>query len=784
MARGCSVFVALAVARLAAADGIIIPDPPFEPLSIGYHRVEVEIDDQAARTRVDQTFRNRQRRDVEGTYLFPLPEGAGVADFTMHVDGVELAAELLDAEEARRIYEEIVRRRIDPALLEYVGRGAYRARIFPVPAGGERRVGLSYDEILERDGGLVRYTYPLNTEKFSAEALDDVSVQVSIRAAGAIGAVYSPSHPIEVERLDDGTVRVVYADEGVTPRQDFVLYYAVAADPVGMELLDYFDEDGQGYYMLLAAPEVVPEEENPIAKRMVFAFDRSGSMRDGKIEQARRALRYAVENLRPEDEFNIIDYGTTVSAFADSAAAAGAELDRALRYIDGIEAGGGTHIHGALLRALEDFRGDGYAETLVFMTDGQPTIGKTGTEESLEAVREARDAGVRLFVFGVGHEVNTLLLDRLALQNGGTAAYVDPGEDIETRVSGFFAKVSRPALTDLEVAFSGARATDPYPEKLPDLFHGGQVTRLGLLERTDAVEVELRGRVRGVGRVFRRDFALSGDGPESLPRLWATRKVGFLLEQIRLNGEDEELVEEIVDLSRRHGIITPYTSYLIVEDEPPAPLVELDGGGLRAASGADAVETSKSLRSYAEAATPAESRDGAALHVGPKTFFRRGDFWRDSRFVPGVPTEEYRFGSQAYFDLVADQSEWRRFLALGTQVEFAHAGGQVRVVEGGTAIEGRVPAPALHRLDTVYPNPFNGTAVLRFSTAGGAVDLAVYDALGQRVRTLVRGERPAGSYTASWDGLDSEGRAAASGTYLVRLRVGGAAQTRSLVLLQ
>jgi Ca-activated chloride channel homolog len=770
----------------AAADGIIIPEPPFEPLSIGYHRVQVEINGQVARTAVDQTFRNRQERDVEGTYLFPLPAAATVSDFAMHVDGEKLQAELLDADEARRIYEEIVRRRIDPALLEYVGRGAYRARIFPVPAQGERRIELAYEQVLGRDGGLVRYSYPLNTEKFSPEALDDVSVQVTIGTDGPIGAVYSPSHPVEIERLEDGRVRVVYADEGVIPQHDFVLYYAVADDEVGMELLSYFDEEGQGYYLLLAAPAVETVDDEAIPKRVVFAFDRSGSMRDGKIEQARQALRFAIENLGTQDEFNIVDYGTTVSSFAAGAVVADADNRRqALAYIDGIEAIGGTHIHAALLRALEAFNADGYAESLVFLTDGQPTIGKTDTDEILAAVAQARAAGVRLFVFGVGHEINTLLLDRLAADNGGTAAYVEPGEDIATRVSAFFAKVSRPVLTDLELSFTGTRVDDFYPQVLPDLFAGGQVAQLGRIDPAANVGVELRGQVQGQSRVLARDFNLPGGGPESLPRLWATRKVGFLLAQIRLNGGDQELVDEVVALARRYGIITPYTSFLIVEDEVPEPLIRFEEGGLGAVSGADAVATSEKLRSYAEASTPAASSE-QMRYVGAKVFYQREGYWRDSRFSTEQETVEYVFGSQAYFEILGHHPDWGRFMALGRQVEFSHATGQVRVVESGTAVreENLGVVPAGPQLETVYPNPFNGSTVLRFSMAGGELELAVYDALGQKLKVLASGQRPAGRYSVVWDGRDRQGRRVGSGRYLVRLEAGGQSLSRTVSLVK
>jgi len=553
-----SLIVLLSTALAAAAwgDGIIIPEPPFPDLAIKYHRVEVEIEDQAAHTQIDQVFLNRQLRDIEGTYIFPLPRDASVSAFTMHVDGEPLTAEILQADEARQIYEEIVRQRIDPALLEYVGQGAYRARIFPIPAEGEKRIELAYDEILRQDANIVRYIYPLNTDKFSAEPLKDVSVTVNIHSTTPIKAIYSPSHQIAIERNGELAAKVIYADEGITPDKDFVLYYTVDPEEVGLSLLTYTAPDEErGFYMLLAAPQVELETDQVIPKRMIFALDRSGSMAGEKMEQARAALRFAVNSLDAGDLVNIVDYATTVETFADSAVAITLQ-NRAdlLSYIDAIEASGGTHIHGGLLKALEMLRGDERAEMVVFLTDGQPTIGERDTEQILLDVTQNNSSAARLFVFGVGHEVNTHLLDRLSAQNGGTSSYIEPQEDIELAVSSFYTKVSNPVLEDLEVEFFDARASDYYPPTLPNLFRGAQIVQLGRLEADGILIVALSGQVQQRRATFQRQVDTATTGPEFLPRLWATRKVGFLLDEIRLHGEDQELVETIVTLRRRKYI--------------------------------------------------------------------------------------------------------------------------------------------------------------------------------------------------------------------------------------
>jgi Ca-activated chloride channel homolog len=770
------------------ADGILIPELPFEPLSIRYHRVQVTIDDQAAHTSIDQVFHNPTPMDLEGTYLFPIPAQASFSAFSMHVDGEPLTAEILPADEARRIYEEIVRQRIDPALLEYVGRGAYRARIFPIPAEGDRRIELAYDEVLRRDDGIVRYVYPLNTEKFSAEPLEDVSVQVTIRSTAPIRSVYSPSHDIIVDRTSDHMVLVTYADEGVLPTQDFTLYYTVSPDPVGIDILTHFPPDEEeGYYLLLAAPQADPVTDHVIPKRMIYVIDRSGSMAGEKMEQARAALRFAVNSMRPEDSFNIVDYGTTVESLDDSAAPVTAQTRaRALDYIEGLTATGGTNIEGALLAAMSMLgTEDGAAQMLVFLTDGRPTIGQTDIDRLVADVTGANTTSVRLFAFGVGHEVNTHLLDRLAGDNGGTSSYVTPGEDIEVAVSSFYSKVSSPVLTDLTLEFQGANTLDVYPQSLPDLFRGSQVVQAGRMTLEGPASVRLSGTIVGDRVDFERDVAVgNGETAAFLPRLWATRKVGFLLDQIRLNGEDQELVDEIVALSRRYGIITPYTSFLIVEDEPTVPIA--DNPSLSSESGADAVRAAEDVADYAGASNTEKTRSEAVRYAGGKTFYWRDGGWRDSEFDDDRPALRLAFGSESYFDLVRRRPDLGPYLAVGTKVLLRVGGEQYEIADTATIIESAPSLPAQSWLEPNFPNPFNPETTIRFRLDEAAsVTLTIFDVAGRRVRTLVEQRRHlASAYDVVWNGRDEAGERVASGVYVIRLRAGTGLQTRKMLLMK
>nr|MDQ3043731.1 VWA domain-containing protein [Chloroflexota bacterium] len=324
-------LLSLMLAPLGAlADGVIVVDPPHcdfechDPFPIGdqlevrSHRVDVTIADQVAATKIDQVFYNPNDWVAEGTYLFPIPKGATVSDFTMWVDGEPIEAKILDAEEARRVYDDIVRQLRDPALLEYAGQGAIQASVFPIPPGEERRIEIEYAEVLTVRDGLVRYVYPLNTERFSAQPLEQVSVRVAVESRDPVRAIYSPSHDIAIDR--DGELAFVAGWEaaGTTPATDFELYYSLSAERISTSLLSTYDEaTGEGFFLFLAAPGIETGGEI-IAKDVIVVLDTSGSMEGDKIVQAKSAVTYILEHLNPEDRFALVEFSTGDRIYSQS----------------------------------------------------------------------------------------------------------------------------------------------------------------------------------------------------------------------------------------------------------------------------------------------------------------------------------------------------------------------------------------------------------------------------------------------------------------------------------
>jgi Ca-activated chloride channel family protein len=674
----------LTIAPPAAADGVIIPDrPDLSYLTIKYHRVQVTIEDQVATTHIDQVFVNESGRTVEGTYLFPLPEEATISEFVMWVDGKRVVGEVLTREKARQIYDDIVRRRRDPALLEYVGHDLFQASIFPIPAGDERRIEIQYSQVLPAEGGLIRYVYPLSTEQFSARPLEDVSVSVDITSKEPIKAVYSPSHPVAIDREDEYRARVGWEDRNVAPDRDFALYYTVSEQALGVNLLSYKERGEDGFYMLLVAPKLRVDEAQVVAKDVILVLDSSGSMEGEKIAQAKDALQFVLDNLNPEDRFNIVKFSTGVRTYADGLQSVRRVRDAA-NWVHDIQAGGGTDINRAMLEALGT--ADRERPTVViFLTDGLPTEGVVETDLILNNVKQAAGPNVRVFPFGVGDDVNTLLLDTIARELRGASAYVRPGERIDEQISTFYAKVSTPVLADLDLNFDGVRVDDSYPYPLPDLFAGTQLVLVGRYREGGPATVRLEGNVNGRTQRFTYEdlnFREQG-GDEFIASLWATRKIGYLLNEIRLHGESQELVDEIVELSVRYGIITPYTSFLV---EEPVRALSREGRNSIAnetfqslgtatpapAFGARAVEKAQAQAGLEAAEAPAAPAGAYAQQVqvvGDRAFVMKDGVWTDTTFDPTrMETVKLPFGSEAFFEFLAEHPEAGRYLAVGERV--------------------------------------------------------------------------------------------------------------------
>ncbi len=569
------------------ACGIVLPTPdavrpPFPPtpmpgFSIRFRKVEVTIRDGVAQVQAHQAFVNEAPFQREGIYLFPAPENAALHRLTLIIDGKSYEAELLNREEAVRTYERIVNVRRDPALLEFVNRQTFRLRLFPFPPHGEREVVVRYDQLLRRQGNTYAFVYPLRVERLSEKPIRQATITVRITSREPIKTVYSPTHPISVRRPDEHTAIVSYEATNVRENEDFLLYYSVSEKPLGITVLAHRPRpDREGYFLLFLTPQVTWESERVLPKDVVFVFDRTGSMSGEKIEQAKEALRFCVERLKPDDRFNVIAFNESPDALWQQLRPATEENKReAVRFVTTLSAQGGTNINLALLSALPLFTDRERPRYLLFLTDGLPTVGETNIERILANVRKANESKARLFVFGVGHDVNAVFLDRLASEHGGISVYVRPNEPVEAKVADLFAMLSEPLLTDVQVQFEGVRVRDVYPPQLPDLFKGMELVLAGAYGGSGRATVRVSGKVNGKAQTFAVTVELPEQSTEHpfVARIWASRKIGFLLDELATKGRNPELIDEIVRLSKEFGVLTEFTAFLAVEPNLPLAAV-------------------------------------------------------------------------------------------------------------------------------------------------------------------------------------------------------------------
>lgn len=724
-----------------------------------------------ATTTMRITLTNTSHRPQEAKLLVPVPDGSVVRSFVLEGLGDEGLATMLPREEAVRIYTDIVRRMKDPGLLEFAGTGLVQSSVFPVPAGGEQSLNLTWERELDRDGSRVDYFLPRTA------ALEETGVAwtiaLEIAAARPISTVYSPSHELAVERKAPDRVKVTVTPASIKNDTGTVRisYLLEAAEGVAASLMAYPDPevasgpDGMGgYFMLLAGLPAEAQKDRQVKREVILVIDRSGSMRGEKMEQAVEAARQVIEGLADGEAFNIVDYSDTIEVFAEKPVMKSDKtMAEAREYLETLRPHGGTNIHDALLTALRQEPTAGALPMVLFLTDGLPTVGKRSEVDIREGAKGANVHGRRVFTFGVGVDVNAPLLTAVAKASRATSTFVLPEEDVEVKVGSVFKRLSGPILSAPRLVAIGADGEpDPkliremMPADLPDLFEGDQLTALGQYMREDPLQLRLEGEYLGEPKAFEFTFdvkKLATTDSAFVGRLWAARKIGSLLEQIRLAGAEapqygrpapespgmKELVEEIVHLSMKWGILTEYTAFLAVEpgmvDEgemarldafvgeeyadytrgfsnapgrAAAPAGESAGMilreralGERAGAGAvqqqmnlgrlataDKLETRNTLYSIGVAGRDVQRVEFDTIRqLNDKTMFKRSDRWVDSALLEQAEAEPQRiveFGTPEFDTLLLElvKKNQQAALALGGEIYLLVDGERVLVVWG------------------------------------------------------------------------------------------------------
>jgi Ca-activated chloride channel family protein len=693
-------LLSVAAPQTAAAQGWIEPLPG-RPIPLGTWSVEktrsqvrVTVEGRVARVVLTEWFKNEGNRVAEGDYLYPLPGEAAFSGFSLWQGEDELRGEMMDREHAREIYEEIVRRRADPALIELAGHGLLRARVFPIEPGQERKVELRYTQLLDRSGDALRFRYAGairggELDRFEPRDRDDddrrrprrrgaaeTDFQMIVERGADFLDPFSPTHGLERER-EEGRL-VVRLSEALVG--ELSVFLPLAREVVGLTVAAHRLPGEAGYAMLTLTPGSIDAVSEP--RDLTVIVDVSGSMAGEKMTQAREAIRSLLGTLDAQDRFRLLSFSNSVRAQSEGWTSAGpAELARAREWVERLDADGGTNISGALAEAFRVAPGEGRLPVVIFLTDGLPTVGERDPER-IAAEAEQDRGRARVFAFGVGHDVNTHLLDRLSAAARGSTDYVQPGESVERALGLLAAKIRHPVLTDVEIAGAPVRLREIYPVNLPDLFGGQELVLFARYEGQGEGELAVAGRRAGRSERFTATatFPRQSDDNAYLPRLWASRKLGHLTRQVWLEGPTPSLVEEIKETALRYGLPSEYTAYLVREPDMVANNVQGTVGGRRQgnafrgtpppaapaeAQGAGAVASAARARLMRDASTSgdlakvegaleerAEEAAGVRMASG-RLFQERDGVWVEAASSDQLPLVTVKLFSRAWFDLLA-----------------------------------------------------------------------------------------------------------------------------------
>lgn len=730
--RASYILALLMVPAALAAQGRIIPicpvpmgDGPRPELMVRCPTPEVvrtsndvraRLDGRVIRYEITERFVNRGGRLGEADYVFPLPAGAAFRDLKLSINGQLVSGETMDANQARGVYEEIVRRLRDPALVEWMGSGLLRARIFPIQPGETKTVVVSYEAVVPREGDALRINYSAGRDDGravgrQATAGYGAGTTFDLRYSDdePLGVPYSPTNSLDTR--DSAGTKIVRVLDGAT---DVTLLLPLRlGGHAAMSVLTHATRDDDGFVMITLSPPA--DHSAPSPRDVTFVLDVSGSMSGQKIEQARAAGRSLLATLRPQDRFRLIDFSSDVNDFRDGFAYATPQNVRAATaYLNGLEAGGGTNIAGALDDALRDRAGagnDGRLSLVLFITDGMPTVGQQNPDSIADrASRERGDA--RVFTFGLGADVNASLLEQLALQGHGTAQFVRPDENVERAVGIVAERLVDPVATDLRVRVegSGIQLRDVVPALPADLFAGQDLVVMARYTGSGPGRVVVEGRSRGhaVRWTANATFATDARDNAFIPRLWATQRIGYLSAERRKDGGSPELDDEIRALGERYGIPTEFTSYLVQEPRYAADAVggvrrgmpatgQLNGvvttgvaGGMAAANAPEAkfeaarlAASQRQMKTMAalDSLTAAQSAGAAAQRtVNGHTFTRRDGRWVDGRLTDSTRVVQVQLYSKSYFALLDRIPELRAMAALGDRVVMAGRAVAIEVV--------------------------------------------------------------------------------------------------------
>lgn len=591
-------LVFFSAAALAMADaGVLEPtnvpsDMRAYALKLRKMVVHITVEDQHAFVSVMQLFENVTDGDIEGKYIFRIPEESAITDFAIWEDGVRIPGVILERRKARRIYEQLTASKIDPGLLEHEegeeDRNAFVARVYPIPAHGVKRVELYYEQPIEVTSLQSRFAFPLEPELYENQSAADFEVKFTLRSAVALEKfeVNMADAVFKTGQGDDGVHAISreFDARDINFKEDIAFTWKLKAPEnqfdifayrnVGRQVLDISPDGGRiyrddkGYFLARVTFGMGPAGGGEGTPRdIIFALDTSLSMQGRKLEAAYNTLSDFLGRMKPQDRFSLVLFNDRISIFEKKPVEAGQKQnERALAFVREQFLSGGTDLMGGLKSALEILGkpDKGRSGLIVLITDGNPTAGVIAYKNIEEQWKKTNMGAARLFIFGIGNDANAELLGAIAKDSDGYFAWAEETEDLEFKLSTFFEKVGAPSIGDIRLQFTVADSdnfTQVYPADPQKTFAGGAIEYVGKYVKPGK-GFEMGAVGQGVRIIKRVDLPEEETSRPWIRRVWAKARVAYLLRLIRFEGEKDEWVDEIIALAKEFKLVTPYTSFL------------------------------------------------------------------------------------------------------------------------------------------------------------------------------------------------------------------------------
>jgi Ca-activated chloride channel family protein len=697
--------------------GPAIPSPWY---CVKYSTAAVTVEEDKARVQVEEVI-DGPEKEVQAVGIIPLTEGAQGSDIrvTLGAPGdrptVLADAVYLTAAKAQEVYEAIAKGTGSARLLASSGRPAI---LVPrVRLKGKAQMTVAFHTPVRRTQGVSWLSCPMPAATWARGPVERLALSVSLRTKDPLRTVFSPTHNATIVRKGLSEATATVRAERWSGLDDFRLFWVADKDELGLRVLSYRGPGKEdGFFMLLGNP-TGGAAEKVVDKDVVFVLDTSGSMRGEKIEQARSAIEYCLEHLNRGDRFNIITFGTAVQSFRDELVALSpATLAAAREFTENVIANGRTNIAGALEKALAGKADPGRPRIMIFLTDGAPTAGELVPEKILDQVKKANTNGTKIFVMGVGHDVNAHLLDRLAEVTDGSSEFVAPKEELDAKIAALYDRLSHPVLSGVTVSFGKLATQSVLPPKLPVLFKGSEIMMVGRYKEGGKHTFTISGSLSGKPAQYTCEVDLpkgSGDSAnEFLAPLWAARQIGYLLQEIRLHGENKELIAEVVRLSKQYGIVTEYTAFLALGDAGKGhDVLFKEAQGRLAAARAEkagqwavnqaANDKALQMRSVAtnEANVYRDRRGNVTAlqtvsQVGRRAFYLQDGQWTDAEEAGKRKTRVVKLFSPEYFELLRTDPTFARAQQLGWALSINVGEERIVVEKDGKQKDDSLRSPA------------------------------------------------------------------------------------------